>query len=158
MKYISLGNLTRFFDDLKVWLSGNFIPKSKEEDLITETDLGNIDASLYDSTATYEVNDYVIHDKKLYRCNTAISVAEEWNALHWTAVKSTTLFSGSNPGLVPSATLADADKVLKGDGTWGEAGSSVRVSYDAQNEELHMDFSPVSQQSENNQSENSEDT
>lgn len=142
MKYISLVNLNRFFDDLKVWAAKKFIPKSKEKELITETDLGNIDASLYDATATYEVNEYVIYDKKLYRCTTAISVAEEWNALHWTLAKSTDIFQGSASGLVPAAESGDADKVLKGDGTWGEAGSSVRVSYDAQTEELHMDFSP----------------
>jgi uncharacterized protein (TIGR02145 family) len=114
-----------------------------EENFLTETDLGNVVSSLYDRTATYEVNDYVIHDKKLYRCNTAIGVAEEWNALHWTAVKSTDSFEGSAPGLVPAAESGDADKVLKGDGTWGEAGSSVRVSYDSVTEELHMDFSPI---------------
>lgn len=44
-------------------------------------------------------------------------------------------------GLVPAPAAGDEDKVLKGDGTWGEAGSSVRVSYDAVNEELHLDFS-----------------
>lgn len=44
-------------------------------------------------------------------------------------------------GLVPVPAAGDEDKVLKGDGTWGEAGSSVRVSYDAVNEELHLDFS-----------------
>lgn len=68
------------------------------------------------------------------------------------------IFSTDFPGLVPSATLADADKVLKGDGTWGDAGSSVRISYDPQTEELHMNFSPSSQQSGNNQSEGSENT
>lgn len=50
-------------------------------------------------------------------------------------------FSTSAPGLVPSATSADADKALRGDGTWGDV-SSVSVSYDAVNEELHLDFSP----------------
>lgn len=44
-------------------------------------------------------------------------------------------------GLVPAPAAGDENKVLKGDGTWGEAGSSVRVSYDAVNEELHLDFS-----------------
>ena len=55
------------------------------------------------------------------------------------------IFSTDFPGLVPSATFDDADKVLKGDGTWGEAGSSVRVIYDAQSEELHLDFRPTIQ-------------
>ena len=42
-------------------------------------------ANTYDSTHTYEVGDYVINstDGKLYRCNTAITTAEEWTAAHW---------------------------------------------------------------------------
>jgi uncharacterized protein (TIGR02145 family) len=45
-------------------------------------------------------------------------------------------------GLVPAPAAGDEDKVLKGDGTWGEASSKVRIIYDSQTEELHMDFSP----------------
>lgn len=52
----------------------------------------------------------------------------------------TAQFAGSSPGLVPSATTADANKALRGDGTWGDV-STVSVSYDAVNEELHLDFS-----------------
>jgi hypothetical protein len=44
-------------------------------------------------------------------------------------------------GLVPAPGVADKDKFLKGDGTWGETASAVRISYDAVNEELHLDFS-----------------
>lgn len=51
------------------------------------------------------------------------------------------VFSDNAPGLVPSATAGDADKALRGDGTWGDV-SSVTVSYDSVNEELHLDFSP----------------
>jgi uncharacterized protein (TIGR02145 family) len=43
-------------------------------------------------------------------------------------------------GLVPAPLVEEKDKFLKGDGTWGEAGSSVRISYDAQTEELSLDF------------------
>lgn len=57
------------------------------------------------------------------------------------------VFAGSTPGLVPTATAGDADKALRGDGTWGDV-STVSVSYDAVNEELHLDFSP--QQQNNN--------
>lgn len=142
MKYITLGNLGRFLTDVKTWAGSHFISKSDEDNFLTETDLGNVDASLYDAYATYEVNDYVIHDKKLYRCTTAITQAENWNASHWTLAKATDIFQGSAPGLVPMAESEDADKVLRGDGTWGEAASQVRISYDAQAEELHMDFSP----------------
>lgn len=51
------------------------------------------------------------------------------------------LFSNNVPGLVPSATASDADKALRGDGTWGDV-SSVSVSYDSVNEQIHLDFSP----------------
>jgi hypothetical protein len=43
-------------------------------------------AEEYDSSATYAVGDYCLRNAVLYRCNTAISVAEEWTAGHWTAV------------------------------------------------------------------------
>ena len=41
-------------------------------------------ADAYDSTSPYEVGDYVIYENLLYKCNTAISVAEEWTPAHWT--------------------------------------------------------------------------
>lgn len=41
-------------------------------------------ASAYDATATYSVGDYVIYNKILYKCSTAISTAEAWTAAHWT--------------------------------------------------------------------------
>lgn len=50
------------------------------------------------------------------------------------------VFAGSTSGLVPAATAGDAAKALRGDGTWGDV-SNVSVSYDAVNEELHLDFS-----------------
>jgi len=51
------------------------------------------------------------------------------------------VFAGSTAGLVPAATPGDSSKALRGDGTWGDV-SSVTVSYDSVNEELHLDFSP----------------
>lgn len=50
-------------------------------------DVNNIQiASEYDETATYVYGDYCIKDGVLYRCTTAISVAEAWTVAHWTAV------------------------------------------------------------------------
>lgn len=40
----------------------------------------------YDSTATYAVGALCTHGGNVYSCNTAISVAEAWNADHWTLV------------------------------------------------------------------------
>ena len=36
------------------------------------------------SKKTYAVGDYCIYENALYKCNTAISSAEEWTAGHWT--------------------------------------------------------------------------
>ena len=60
------------------------------------------------------------------------------NGIGWQAIG---VFSGSTSGLVPSATAGDADKALRGDGTWGDV-SSVTISYDSVNEQIHLDFSP----------------
>ena len=40
----------------------------------------------YDTTATYDVGDYCIHEGGLYVCTTAISTAEAWTAGHWQEV------------------------------------------------------------------------
>ena len=124
------------------WDSTHWTKVSITGDFINEINLGNIVASLYDSTQTYSINDFVVHDKKLYRCNTDISVAESWDSTHWTLVSLTQIFNGSNPGLVPSASVADANKVLTGAGTWEDM---VSISYNAETEELSLDFSIPSQ-------------
>ena len=43
----------------------------------------NYDA--YDDTSTYAVGDLCIYNNTLYKCTTAITTAEAWNASHWTA-------------------------------------------------------------------------
>ena len=43
-------------------------------------------------------------------------------------------------GAVPAPAAGDQDKVLRGDGTWGDA-ANVTVSYNAETGELHLDFS-----------------
>ncbi len=40
-------------------------------------------AADYDPTATYAVRDYRTHEGTLYKCTTAITAAEAWNAAHW---------------------------------------------------------------------------
>jgi hypothetical protein len=39
----------------------------------------------YDDTSTYAVGDLCIYNNALYKCTTAITTAEAWNASHWTA-------------------------------------------------------------------------
>ena len=61
---------------------------TKTSDL--ENDSGYVNSSIvanpYDETTTYAVGAYVTHENNLYKCNTAITTAEEWNAEHWTLV------------------------------------------------------------------------
>lgn len=42
-------------------------------------------AEEYDSTATYDIGDFVIHSGVLYKCTTAISTPEAWTSAHWTS-------------------------------------------------------------------------
>ena len=49
-------------------------------------ELSPIIADEYDSTQTYTLGDYCIHEGVLCRCTTAISTAEAWTSGHWTAV------------------------------------------------------------------------
>ena len=62
----------------------------------------------YDSTKTYTVGDYCIYDNTLYKCKTAISTPEEWNASHWDATIVTDELSELKTD------LADLDKVSIG--------------------------------------------
>ena len=52
-----------------------------------QTNVANINnnfAPIYDNTTTYAVGDRVIYNGRLYRCTTAITTAEDWDATHWT--------------------------------------------------------------------------
>lgn len=49
---------------------------------LVESVLGQ-QADIY-SKKTYAVGDYCIYENALYKCNTAISSAEDWTAEHWT--------------------------------------------------------------------------
>jgi len=63
-------------------------------------------ADAYDVTSTYDVGDCVIYNGVLYQCNTAITVAEEWDATHWTAVKAVDVGSGGGGGGLSSDVIA----------------------------------------------------
>lgn len=54
---------------------------------ITDAIVRSSVANEYSASATYAVGDYCIKDGVVYKCNTAISTAEAWNASHWTEVK-----------------------------------------------------------------------
>lgn len=131
---------------IKDWVKSILPTKTSDldndSDFLDQLALAGIIASNFSTSSTYEIGDYVLYNHTLYRCTTAISSAGDWDSSKWTVAKTQDIFSGSAPGLVPAAESGDADKVLKGDGTWGvvSGGSTARVSYDAQTEELSLDF------------------
>jgi len=43
-------------------------------------------AAAYDPTRTYELNDHCIYSGGLYRCTTAITIAEQWTPAHWESI------------------------------------------------------------------------
>lgn len=48
-----------------------------------EGTLSDLIAPIYDATATYDVNDYVLYLNKLYKCTVIISSPEPWTPAHW---------------------------------------------------------------------------
>ena len=60
--------------------------------------------AVYSNAQTYALNDFCIHDGGVYKCTTAISVAEEWNATHWTYISNVygTFFLVPNSGTAPN--------------------------------------------------------
>lgn len=61
-------------------------------------------AANYDSSETYAVGDYCLHDGSLYKCSTAISSPEAWTAGHWTQIKITGELSTLN-GKIHTGTM-----------------------------------------------------
>ena len=92
---------------------------TNDSDFLDQLALAGIIAVTFSASSTYKVGDYVLYNHTLYRCKTAITTAGAWDASKWDAAKTQDIFKGSAPGLVPAAESGDADKVLKGDGTWG---------------------------------------
>ena len=60
--------------------------------------------AVYSNAQTYALNDFCIHDGGVYKCTTAISVAEEWNAAHWSYISNVygTFFLVPNSGTAPN--------------------------------------------------------
>lgn len=81
-------------------------------------------ADEYDSTSTYAVDDFCIYEGVLYKCTTAIAVAEAWTPAHWTSTLIVDNFGaggGASVTLgttVPSdASGSDGDLYVQYDGT-----------------------------------------
>lgn len=62
-------------------------------------------ANEYSASSTYEVGDYVIYEDDLYKCTTAVSVAEPFDSTKWTSCLVTDeMGSGSGGGIDYSTT------------------------------------------------------
>lgn len=99
--YVSFDNLQALYTNLKTILDSkassdalaNYVAQCQAvlsqvqtagSDAVTKlaTILG---AGDYDSTSTYAVGSYCFYNSNFYRCSTAISTPEAWDATHWTA-------------------------------------------------------------------------
>lgn len=54
---------------------------------IRDIDFYNALAEAYSNQNTYEADDYCVYQYKLYQCNTAISVPENFNSNKWDEVQ-----------------------------------------------------------------------
>lgn len=57
-----------------------------------------LDATTYSASSTYALGALSLYQGNVYRCSTAITVAEAWNAAHWTLIGAQyAMFYGSYP-------------------------------------------------------------
>jgi hypothetical protein len=82
------------------------------EKLTGNLNVYNMVANAYDATQTYEIGDYVIYDKYLYQCSTAISSPEAWNSAHWTEVTIGDELEEANAGIANTYTKSEVDTTL----------------------------------------------
>lgn len=74
---------------------GNFRQLFNDNMSIIDKGLGNKNiANEYDDTSTYNVDEYVIYEGVLYKCTTAVTVAEPFDNTKWTAVLVTNEMGG----------------------------------------------------------------
>lgn len=66
-------------------LAGNLQSQIDASEAIIAKHDGNF-AGAYSASSTYALNTFVIYANDLYKCTTAITVAEAWTAGHWTKV------------------------------------------------------------------------
>lgn len=70
-KLVSLDELTRYNEKIKDSIA----------DKITYSSLG---INNYDNSSTYSIGDYTRYLDKVYKCNTAIETAEDFDSSKWT--------------------------------------------------------------------------
>jgi len=78
--------------------------KADKTELATKTDLTNI-AEEYDNTSTYAVGDVVIYEGQVYKCKTAVNVAEDFDNTKWDAKNIEEVIKENQPDLSNYVTL-----------------------------------------------------
>ena len=155
LDYISLRRLKTFYSDLKSWLASKYATKEELEESIQNFggfQVVSLNQQGYPDVAepsikiiylTKEDGSSKTDPYTEWICTDVLGPV--WEIIGETTPELTemtgaTASTEGASGLVPAPKAGDENKVLKGDGTWGEASSSVRVIYDAQSEELSLDF------------------
>ena len=77
-------------NDIKNYINNTLTTEIEDKIEILEDNTGT-KTDTYSASATYAINDIVIHNNKLYKCTTAITVAEEFNPAKWLQVSLKTL-------------------------------------------------------------------
>ena len=72
-------------NDIKNYINNTLTTEIEDKIEILEDNTGT-KTDTYSASATYAINDIVIHNNKLYKCTTAITVAEEFNPAKWLQV------------------------------------------------------------------------
>jgi len=69
--------------DLKVYVFDEYTTKFDKKFIPAITEILSSIAPAYSNISTYEVGDYCMYEYRLYKCNTDIYEAEEWDSTHW---------------------------------------------------------------------------
>ena len=88
---VNVGNLNTNFENIDTIMYDN---QQKSEGA-----LGDL-ADAFSTAGTYAVGDLVIYENKLYKCTTAVTLAEAWDSTKWTATTlAAEMESGGNADL-----------------------------------------------------------
>lgn len=92
----------------------------------------------YDDTATYAVGDLCIYNNALYKCTTAITTAEAWNANHWTAMSIANEISAKADNISTLISVTPNSKLTSDGRVFAKFGKVITLSavFRAQNNQI----------------------
>lgn len=80
------GKLQNEFDKLMEEVKVNTNNISDLQNNIDNLEISIMGVDSYSNTSTYKVDDIVVYDRKIYKCITAITTAEEFDATKWSQI------------------------------------------------------------------------